>query len=244
MSGATRAILPAECAALLREAASLRALSLVFERPTSAVLEERDRLHSELTDEAARAAVAAASFVDEGSHLSLFGPAGVISLREVGWRGRVDPGELLADLAAFYKAFAYTPRREEPEDHLAVQVGFIAYLNLKQAYARANHDDGADEVVAAARTRFLDEHPRRWIGRLAVRLEAMAIDELVPAASLLAERLGPCATEDVAGRAGLDDPAFPSCDGFDPGMNDQAPWGCEQSCGDSTEQGGPDAFLV
>lgn len=178
------------------EAATLRALALLFTRPRPETQEERSALEVEVQGDGDRAALAAARNVDEGLYLAIFGPGGLVSPREAGWRGRSDPGEVLADLAAFHEAFAYQNRSEEPADHLSVEVDFVAYLRLKQAFALANGEEQQASVTAEACERFLDQHVRRYLGRLAARLEELGIAAYAPAAHRLAERLGPCSTED------------------------------------------------
>jgi hypothetical protein len=71
---------------------------------------------------------------------------------------REDPGQVLADLAAFYRAFAYAPETEEPTDHVAVEAGFVGYLWLKEAYALAQVDTAAAGLTASARGRFIEVH--------------------------------------------------------------------------------------
>ncbi len=61
---------------------------------------------------------------------------------------------MLAELQAFYRAFAYQPVTEEPPDHVAVQAGFVGYLKLKQAFARACAERDAADVVRWAAERF------------------------------------------------------------------------------------------
>jgi hypothetical protein len=53
----------------------------------------------------------------------------------------------LSDLARYYEAFGYRPRGEDPLDHVAVEVGFVAYLHLKEALALANEDDEGASVT-------------------------------------------------------------------------------------------------
>jgi TorA maturation chaperone TorD len=191
------------CRALLAEAAAFRSLGLVFERPHDGSDGERALLGEELDDEAMREALAAARNVSEGTYLAVFGPAGAVSPREAGWRRRADPAEILADVAAFYEAFAYTPRAEEPADHIAIEVGFVAYLRLKEAFAITNEDDPAARLTAEASARFLDLHLRRWAGCLAGRLVELGVVEFAPTAQALCARLGACATAAEAFTAGL-----------------------------------------
>jgi hypothetical protein len=94
----------------------------------------------------------------EGDWLTLLGPGGVISGREVGHDGGVDPGHLLSELQAHYEAFGYRPNTEEPPDHVSVEAGFVGYLRLREAYARASGLEEAARTTSAVTARFLDEH--------------------------------------------------------------------------------------
>jgi hypothetical protein len=67
----------------------------------------------------------------------------------------------MADLNSFYQAFSYTPRRDEPIDHISVETGFVGYLFLKEAYANMRGAAASVEVTQKARVRFLDEHVNR-----------------------------------------------------------------------------------
>ena len=217
---------------LIADAASLRALALAFERPGHAADRERALDVAELSDESVRESVAATREIGEGTYLAVLGPGGVVSPREAGWRGRVDPAEILADVAAFYEAFAYRPRRtEDPPDHLAVEVGFVAYLRLKEAFALANEDDAAAKLTANACDRFLDLHLRRWAGRLAARLAELGVVEFAPAAQALCARFGACATTEDAVTSGLGtDPWGTETSGTVEGLWSCGGPGCEGAC--------------
>jgi nitrate reductase assembly molybdenum cofactor insertion protein NarJ len=77
-------------------------------------------------DEALRDAAAAAGNAREGAYHALLGAGGVASPREAAHAGFLDPGHILADLAARYAAFGFSPRGEEPDDHLAAAAGATA----------------------------------------------------------------------------------------------------------------------
>ena len=102
-----------------------------------------------------------------GAFLALLGPGGPVSAREIGHRPVADPGHLLATLQACYQAFAYAPVTEEAPDHVSVEVGFMAYLRLKQAFALAEplslglEPWGDSYLGRAARALFRTIGPRR-----------------------------------------------------------------------------------
>jgi nitrate reductase assembly molybdenum cofactor insertion protein NarJ len=115
-----------------------RLIGLLLERPRSGWIEEAQDLAAETGDKDLRDAVQAARGATEGTYLSLFAEGGFVSPRETTWRHREDPGQILADIAGFYEAFAFRPRAEDPLDHVAVEAGFIGYLCLKEAQAAAS----------------------------------------------------------------------------------------------------------
>ncbi len=154
--------------AAIEEAAALRLLGITFERPRPGWLDEIRRLAEELRDPIV---VELARGADEGTYHALLGPGGAVSPREVAYRSFEDPGRILAELAALHQAFGYAPRfSEEPIDHLAVEIDFLAYLRMKEAFALANEDAAASELTRQARERFVSEHlgplTRGFVSRL------------------------------------------------------------------------------
>jgi nitrate reductase assembly molybdenum cofactor insertion protein NarJ len=194
---------------LLREASEWHLLSLLLSRPTP----ERKREVRELANEAAepRLAKAASAWCEharEGAYLHLLGPGGLVPAREVAYLPFADPGGLLADISRFHRAFAFTPACEEPADHVAVLADFVAYLRLKEAYARERGDHEAAEVTRGASERFTAAHLAPVVLRLAERLDASGATAWSAAAHLLAERV-PAPPPAVEGP--LDDEAVVSC---------------------------------
>jgi nitrate reductase assembly molybdenum cofactor insertion protein NarJ len=144
---------------LLRQATEWRFLGLLFERPREGWWQDVEALVREVGDpELKAAAEAAREEADQGLYLALLGPGGAVSPREVAYRGMKDPGHILAEIMAFYEAFAFRPATEEPPDHLAVEAGFLGYLCLKEAYARARRNDEEAEIAGNAAARFLKDH--------------------------------------------------------------------------------------
>jgi hypothetical protein len=90
---------------------------------------------------------------------------------------------------AFYEAFQYRPRTDEPLDHVAVEAGFIGYLKMKEAFARAR--DAADEieVVAGAARAFLREHLGALAEPLSRRLAETGLRYLALAGQALVRRV-------------------------------------------------------
>jgi nitrate reductase assembly molybdenum cofactor insertion protein NarJ len=109
-----------------------------------------------------------------------------------------DPGRILADLKAFYEAFAFSPRTEEAADHLSVEAGFLGYLRLKEAFARAQGEDEKAATAADAASRFGADHLAAYAQLFAARVEKTGVCYLTLAARALARRAGPpeCAVTD------------------------------------------------
>jgi len=185
-------VVPPEIRDLLVEAAAWRLLGLLLERPREGWRREVQDLARECRDPDLAAAVDAARCeASEGLYLAIFGPGGVVSAREVSYRGMEDPGRILADLEAFYEAFAFTPRTEEAPDHLAVEAGFVGYLRLKEAFARTQGEDEKAATAAAAASRFLADHVSSSVQPFAERIATTEVRYLTLAAQALARRVGP-----------------------------------------------------
>ena len=146
---------------LLAQAAAWRLASLLLERPRPEWRNEIAKLSSEVIDRELAAYAKDAGDGTEEAYHRLFGPGGIVSPREVSYCGFEDPGYLMANLRAFYDAFSFRPRRDEPIDHICVEAGFVGYLFLKQTYAwtQGNWDDAA--ITKNARERFTNEHVAR-----------------------------------------------------------------------------------
>ncbi|HSB79714.1 MAG TPA: molecular chaperone TorD family protein [Candidatus Methylomirabilis sp.] len=177
---------------LLAEATAWRLLGLLLERPRENWWQEVEMLSRKIPDPVIKAAGdAAQEEAKEGLYLALLGPGGPVSAREVAYRGMDDPGRILADISAFYDAFAFQPETEEAPDHLSVEAGFLGYLCLKEAYALARGNDQEAEVAAQAAHRFRESHLAIFAWPVADRLEEAGVRYLSFAASALAHRSAP-----------------------------------------------------
>lgn len=117
----------------LVEAAEWRLISLFFDCPTGDWFDQVDALGKQVYDKRLkRAAKFARKQASEGMFHSIFGPGGPAPGREVSYRGWVQPGYLLSELASCYNAFSYKPMTAEVPDHVSVETGFVAYLRLKE----------------------------------------------------------------------------------------------------------------
>lgn len=174
----------------LRQAARLRLLALAFECPYSGWQEQLDSLAEEIGEAELHRLVEQAR--EEGSpelYHTTFGPGGPAAPREVSYVATMLPGQLMADLQAFYDAFAYRPAIDEPPDHVAVELGFLSYLQLKTAYAASRGDEQQAVVAADATQQFIESHLSHFIGPLTRVFEASGIGYLATAAALLRQNL-------------------------------------------------------
>jgi hypothetical protein len=170
-------------------AARWHLVARLFERPHADWHAAIGVLAREMDDGALQALVEVAASVGEGAYLAILGPGGVVSAREVGHVGAFrDPGWVLSDLRRFYEAFGYAPRGEDPIDHVAAELGFVAYLHLKETHALAAGDADAAQVTAEAREAFATAHLAPFMASLARRLDG-APGHFAAAASLAASWL-------------------------------------------------------
>ncbi|HWP66158.1 MAG TPA: molecular chaperone TorD family protein [Candidatus Limnocylindria bacterium] len=188
----------------LRSAADWRLLGLLLERPRPGWADEVRALARETRDAKIRQAAAAARGASEGQYLALLGPGGAASPREAAYCGMRDPAAVLADVERFYRAFAFAARTEDPPDHVAVEVAFVAYLHLKEAFALEAGDAEAAETTRAARTAFVADH-------LATTVRGLE-DRLPPAFGAPAVR----AVGELAGRVPLLPPGTTPAAGDEP----------------------------
>ena len=187
-------------------------IGLLFQRPRPGWMREIDSVAGEVQDAALRAAVAAAVPTTESEYLDVLGPGGVVSPREVAYRGREDPGAILADVSSFYAAFAFHPQAEDPLDHIAVMCGFAGYLRLKEAFAEANGNSASARTCAVALARFIAEHLRYVAEPLCAKIEMLSpVPHLLLAARALLQRTGP-APAPYADSVDADGD-IPGCDG-------------------------------
>ncbi len=83
----------------------------------------------------------------------------------------------LADLAAFYRAFGLEVCEDasERQDHICMELEFMAVLAAKEAYALEHQiDDEALPLLRSAQKQFLREHLGRWVPAFARRLARAA----------------------------------------------------------------------
>lgn len=224
------ATLPPEATRLLQESAEWRLLGLLFEYPSGQWRASLESLLSSLPrPELVNMAQGALAESSEGLHIALFGPAGSVPVREVTHRGGVQFGYLMAELTAYYEAFGYEPAIAEAADHFAVQLGFVAFLKLKQACAAIEGDAAKASLAEAAAQEFLREHIATQAEPVAQRMSEFGPEYLVAAARLVASYAGPPA------RSGYPLAAAAAADEF--AESDSEPMSCGAAAG-------PDDTLV
>jgi nitrate reductase assembly molybdenum cofactor insertion protein NarJ len=191
---------------LLAEAAEWHLLSLLFSCPQAEWRRTVAQLASEVADTSLRSAARQAlTESSEGLYHSVFGPGGPAPAREVSYDGSVQLGLLMSELSAYYQAFAYNPVTQEPLDHISVELGFVAYLKLKQAYALANSDSEHAAVAAEAAQSFIEKHVSPMAAALSPALNQLGVKYLAAAITVLVSRAGP-----PASRPELPLPVIPS----------------------------------
>lgn len=175
----------------LVEAAEWRLISLLFDCPSGNWLDQVEMLGKQVSDKRLkRAAKAARKEASEGLFHSIFGPGGPAPGREVSYRGWVQPGYMLSELASFYDAFSYKPTTDEVPDHVAVETGFIAYLRLKEAFALECADTESADITAKASITFIDEHLSKYAEQMSKILSNSGIEYLSLAGAALFKRVG------------------------------------------------------
>lgn len=180
---------------LAREAAEWRLLSLLFECPTPEWRAQVRALALEVTDaELKSAAQDALEEAGEGLFHHTFGPGGPAPPREATYHQTVQLGYLMSELQAYYNAFAFHPVTAEPPDHVSVEIGFIAYLKMKEAYALACHHDEQAATASESAQRFVQEHLANIAQPFANYLRGSGISYLAKAGAALLRRVGPLPT--------------------------------------------------
>lgn len=190
----------------LANAANWRLIGLLLERPHRGWHREVEGLSQEIDDEHLRSAAAAASDATEGTYHGLFAEGGFVSPRECTWRHREDPGQILADIAGFHRAFSFRPRAEDPIDHIAVEAGFVGYLHLKFAHALAAGNQGGADLTSQAIVGFLRSHLSLFADQWAERVALAGVNYLTSTARVLADCAGRCVSDtlDAEGETGDD----------------------------------------
>lgn len=187
---------PAEVAlaADLSRAASYRFLSRLFATPTDEVRDELAELAPEvvegLREEAAEVSRASGKGL-QGLYHRLLGPSGQVPDVECAYDDNTAGGRgpLIADVAGFYRAFAFVADAEETTpDHVTRELDFLGWLALKSAYARHEGDEEHLGITERAREAFLRDHAGRWLVPFLERLARAGEGTHYEAVAVLASR--------------------------------------------------------
>lgn len=176
-----------DVSAWLERAANWRMASLLFSEPhvdRAAELAELATLVSEPA-RAEAAGLAADTALRFDDYYAAIGPGGCAATESAYDRAAIaNRGPLIADVAAFYEAFAYPPRltSDLAPDHVSVELDFLGFLALKVAFALDQNRQDESIVGRAAYREFLDAHPGFWIDQLHARLESAGHEPLAHAA--------------------------------------------------------------
>lgn len=114
--------------------------------------------------------------------------------------------DCMADIAGFYKAFGLEPADSCPErpDHIAVELEFMHFLAIKEAYALSNEWPDKAQLCREAQQLFLKEHLGRWtplfLRLLAKRAKGGVFESIANAAAAWIE--ADCRSLDVVIPAG------------------------------------------
>jgi nitrate reductase assembly molybdenum cofactor insertion protein NarJ len=177
---------------LAKDAAEWRLLSMLFECPSDEWRAQLAALAAEVEcPELESAAHDAVKEAEEGLFHHTFGPGGPAPAREATYKQTVELGYLMSEIQAFYNAFAYHPQTAEAPDHISVEIGFIAYLKLKEAYALACGDAERAVLASEAVQSFLKDHLGAMAHPLAGYLANSGISYLEKAGASLARRVAP-----------------------------------------------------
>ncbi|MEK6569907.1 MAG: molecular chaperone TorD family protein, partial [Bacteroidota bacterium] len=84
---------------------------------------------------------------------------------EYGYDNVFQKTEAMADIAGFYNAFGLGVREENSErvDFISMELEFMSYLALKEAYAREHGEEKHLEICTDAQRKFVQDHLGRWI---------------------------------------------------------------------------------
>lgn len=152
-------VLDPQVQSLLMEAAEWHALELLFQCPSAEWKQKLADLRHELAvPDVVKAMGLAIEEANEGAYHSILGPGGPAPAREVSYREIIQLGYLMSELTTYYDAFEFRPATSEVADHVSVEAGFIGFLRLKEAYARADGDEERVSIAREAAERFCKEH--------------------------------------------------------------------------------------
>lgn len=158
---------PSDINLLLSRASLLQFAALALEPPSADVRAELHDLLPSLAEDQQRVAteILAVPLHDwEPEFFSVLGPAGLAAVESSYERAaQASRGPLLMEVAGFYSAFGYAPvRLKEVPDHVAIELGFLSFLAMKQAFAAFEARSDDFQITADAFKRFHECHVNVW----------------------------------------------------------------------------------
>jgi len=196
---------------LIEEAAEWRMIELLFRCPSGEWKEQLADLSTQIRDEDLLSAVHhAVHDASEGVFHSIFGPGGPAPAREASYQNTVQLGQVLSEIRAFYKAFAFNPDSEEALDHISVEASFIGFLCLKEAFAISAGSAEDAEIARTAKSDFIKQHMACVAEPLSKALDESGEAYLECAGRALLRRVGsrPSQLFDILDNSSLDDSVF------------------------------------
>ncbi len=118
-----------------------------------------------------------------------------------------------------------------PDDHIVLELRFLAHLFGEAAKAAASGDHVGARAQLAEAARFLDEHPLRWVGLLADRLGVVGASPVFAALARLTAAHLEATRDALVDAAGIARPAPPAPDKKGGGRK-----GKEKTCADPDER--------
>ena len=176
---------------LLREAGWYRFFSLCFQPPREGLKTEMEKIYSEVVKEENLYNIRFDDANQVEEHHSVLGAGGLCSACESEYVANRLGGKglLMADVAGFYKAFSFVPEGEfqSPVDNISVELSFMSYMTLKEAFALFSGLKEEMQICTEAKEKFKKEHISQWVYLFAKKLNEVVPDSFYARVSLVME---------------------------------------------------------
>jgi nitrate reductase assembly molybdenum cofactor insertion protein NarJ len=166
-------------------------LSLLFMRPTKNWIARLNLAVRETKNAELQVTVKAAK--NESFPIDLyettFSPEGMLSLRESTYNKNISFEHYFTQLPALYEKFDYQPEFSGSPDHLAIELGFVSHLCLKQAFGKILGHHERSKIEGDVSERFIQTHLCSVAMPVAHALQKNSESYLLMAAIILQQRL-------------------------------------------------------